>query len=253
MIMALTIAGSDPSGGAGIQQDIKVFRAFGVYGLSVVSSLTAQNSGGVEAIMPVPGPFVEQQLETLLSDMKPAATKTGMILTTANVMAVVSAIKRHSLKNVVVDPVLLSSTGRSLSKRGLPKVIREKLLPLCTVVTPNIHEASVLSGIRIATLHDMEKAAMRLAGLGASNVIITGGHLTGTANDLVYDGSFHYMKGEKIAGEFHGTGCTFSAAFTAELAKGDDVLSAAVSAKKFLKKMLTKTFNSGNGMGYFNI
>lgn len=253
MIMALTIAGSDPSGGAGIQQDIKVFRAFGVYGLSVVSSLTAQNSKGVEAIMPVPGLFVEQQLETLLSDMKPSAAKTGMILTTANVTAVVSAIKRHALKNVVVDPVLLSSTGRSLSNRGLPKIIREKLLPLCTVVTPNIHEASVLSGIRIMTLHDMEKAAMRLAGLGASNVIITGGHLTGAANDLVYDGSFHYLKGEKIPGEFHGTGCAFSAALTAELARGSDVLSAAISAKKFLKKMFTKTFSSGRGMNYFNI
>ncbi len=253
MIMALTIAGSDPSGGAGIQQDLKVFRAFGIYGLSVVSSLTAQNSGGVEDIMPVAGPFVEEQLETLLSDMKPDATKTGMLLTTANVMAVVSAIKKHSLKNVVVDPVMLSSTGRSLSRRDLPKVIREKLLSLCIVATPNIHEASVLSGIRITGMKEMEKAAVLLAGLGAPNVIITGGHLDGEATDLVYDGRFHYLKGEKIPGEFHGTGCTFSAALAAELARGRDVLNAARSAKKFMKKMFARTFSSGKGMGYFNI
>ncbi len=253
MIMALTIAGSDPSGGAGIQQDLKVFRAFGIYGLSVISSLTAQNSAGVEGVMPVPGAFVEEQLETLLSDMRPDATKTGMLLTTNNIMAVVTAIRRHSLNNVVVDPVILSSTGRSLSRRGLPKAIREKLLSLCTVVTPNIHEASVLSGIRIAGMKEMEQAAAVLAGLGAPNVIITGGHLDGSATDLVYDGRFHYLKGEKEPGEFHGTGCTFSAALAAELARGNDVLNAARSAKKFMKKVLAKTFGSGKGMSYFNI
>lgn len=253
MKMALTIAGSDPSGGAGIQQDLKVFRAFGIYGLSVISSLTAQNSKGVEDIMPVAGPFVEEQLETLLSDMTPDATKTGMILSSTNVMSVVSAVKRHSLKNVVVDPVMLSSTGRSLSRRDLPKVIREKLLPLCTVVTPNIHEASVLSGIRITTMREMEKAVLLLAGLGAPNVIITGGHLDDAATDLVYDGSFHYLKGEKVPGEFHGTGCTFSAALTAELAIGSDLLNAAITAKKFMKKMFVKAFSSGKGMRYFNI
>jgi hydroxymethylpyrimidine/phosphomethylpyrimidine kinase len=253
MILALTIAGSDPSGGAGIQQDLKVFRAFGIYGISVVSSLTAQNSRGVEGIMPVPGPFVEKQLETLLSDMKPDATKTGMILTSANVMAIVSAIKRHSLKNVVVDPVMLSSTGRSLSKKDLPHAVGKKLLPLCTVVTPNIYEASVLSGIRITTMQDMEKAALRLTDLGAQNVIITGGHLDGTATDLLYDGRFHYLKGKKVHGEFHGTGCTFSAALAAELAKSSGVLDAAVSAKRFMKRVFEKTFSAGKGMRSFNI
>lgn len=253
MILTLTIAGSDPSGGAGIQQDLKVFRALGTYGLSVITSLTAQSSRGVEGIMPVPGPFVEKQLETLLSDMKPEATKTGMILTAANVMIIVSAIKRYSLKNVVVDPVMLSSTGRSLSKKDLPHIMGKKLLPLCTAVTPNIHEASVLSGIRVAAMHDMEKAALRLTDLGAGNVIITGGHLDGTATDLVYDGRFHYLKGKKMHGEFHGTGCTFSAALAAELAKGSAVLDAAVSAKRFMKSVFGKTFHAGKGMKSFNI
>ncbi len=253
MVLVLTIAGSDPSGGAGIQQDLKVFRALGVYGISVVSSLTAQNTKGVEGILPVPGSFVKKQLETLLSDMKPHATKTGMILTPANVMAIVSAIKKHSLKNVVVDPVLLSSTGRSLSKKDLPHTVGNKLLPLCTVVTPNIHEASVLSGIRIATIRDMEKAALRLSDLGARNVIITGGHLDGTATDLLYDGRFHYLKSRKIQGEFHGTGCTFSAALAAELAKGGGVLDAAMSAKRFMKRAFRKSFSAGKGMRSLNI
>lgn len=253
MILCMSIAGSDPSGGAGIQQDLKVFRAFGIYGLSVVSSLTAQNSKGVEGVMPVPGAFVERQLETLLSDMTPAATKTGMVYTAANVLAVVSAIRRYSLNNVVVDPVMLSSTGRILCERDVPAVVKTKLLPLCTAVTPNIHEASVLSGVKIATIHDMEKAAMSLADLGATNVIITGGHLEGTATDLLYDGRFHYLKGEKVDGEFHGTGCTFSAALAAELAKGSGVLKAALSAKRFMKRMFRKTFSPGTGMGFFDV
>lgn len=253
MIMALTIAGADPSGGAGIQQDLKVFRAFGIYGISVITSLTAQNSRGVEGIMPVPGLFVEKQLETLLSDMKPDATKTGMILTAANVTAIVSAIKRHSLKNVVVDPVMLSSTGRSLSNKDLPYAVVKKLLPFCTAVTPNIHEASVLSGIKISSMHDMEKAALRLGELGARSAIITGGHFENAATDLLYDGRFHYLKGKKAPGEFHGTGCTFSAALAAELAKGSGVREAAVTAKRFMVKAFRETFSAGKGMKIFNI
>jgi hydroxymethylpyrimidine kinase/phosphomethylpyrimidine kinase len=253
MIRCLTIAGSDPSGGAGIQQDLKVFRAFGQYGLSIITSLTAQNSRGVAGVMPVPAVFVKRQLETLLTDMKPDATKTGMIYSAANVAAIASAVRRYSLMNVVVDPVILSSTGRRLSGDDVPGAIRKKLLPLCETVTPNIYEASLLSGIRIATLHDMEKAAVRLAEFGARSVIITGGHLEGTATDLLYDGRFHYLKGKKMPGEFHGTGCTFSAALTAELANGEGVLEAALSAKRFMKKMFVKTFNTGGGMGLFNI
>lgn len=249
----MSIAGSDPSGGAGIQQDLKVFRAFGIYGLSVLSSLTAQNSKGVEGVMPVPSAFVERQLETLLSDMTPAATKTGMVYTAANVLAIVSAIRRYSLKNVVVDPVILSSTGRILCEKDVPAVVKKKLLPLCTAITPNIHEASALSGVKIATIHDMEKAAMSLADLGATNVIITGGHLKGTATDLLYDGRFHYLKGRKVDGEFHGTGCTFSAALAAELAKGRGVLDAALSAKRFMKREFRKTFSAGKGMGFFDV
>jgi hydroxymethylpyrimidine/phosphomethylpyrimidine kinase len=253
MIAALTIAGFDPSGGAGLQQDLKVFRGFGVYGLSVVSSLTAQSSLGVAEVMPVPAKFVSRQLDLLMDDMRPLAVKTGMLYSAENVNAVARAIRRFSLVNVVVDPVILSSTGRSLCMKNVPAAVRKKMLPLCAVVTPNIHEASVLSGIEIRTEKDMKAAAVRLVDLGAGSAVITGGHLEKTANDLVYDGRFHYLKGRKKTGEYHGTGCTFSAALAASLAKGKGVHEAAVLAKEFMIRAFRKAFTPGKGMKFFNI
>ncbi|MDA8240130.1 MAG: bifunctional hydroxymethylpyrimidine kinase/phosphomethylpyrimidine kinase [Nitrospiraceae bacterium] len=253
MIAVLTIAGSDPSGGAGIQQDLKVFRSFGTYGLSVVSSLTAQSSAGVAGVMAVPGKFVTKQLAVVVADIMPDAIKTGMLYSEENVNAVAAAIRRFSLPNVVVDPVIRSSTGRSLCMGNVPGAMKKRLLPLCTVVTPNIHEASILSGMRIRTLRDMEKAAVKLAHLGAGSVIITGGHLEAAATDLVYDGRFHYLKGRKISGEYHGTGCTFSAALASLLAKGESVPSAALKAKKFMGSAFRKTFSPGTGMRLFDI
>jgi len=253
MIAVLTIAGSDPSGGAGIQQDLKVFRAFGTYGLSVVSSLTAQSSAGVAGVMAVPGKFVAKQLAVVVADIMPDAIKTGMLYSEENVNAVAAAIRRFSLPNVVVDPVIRSSTGRSLCMENVPGAMKKKLLPLCTVVTPNIYEASILSGVQIRSLRDMEKAALKLARLGAGSVIITGGHLEATATDLVYDGRFHYLKGKKISGEYHGTGCTFSAALASLLAKGESVPNAALKAKKFMGSAFRKTFSPGTGMRLFDI
>jgi hydroxymethylpyrimidine/phosphomethylpyrimidine kinase len=253
MIAALTIAGSDPSGGAGIQQDLKVFRSFRTYGLSVVSSLTAQNSAGVKDVMAVPAKFVAKQIEAAVADVMPAAVKTGMLYSEENVNAVAAAVTKYSLPNVVVDPVVRSSTGVSLCMKNVPGAVKNKLLPLCTVVTPNIHEASLLSGVRISTLKDMEKAAVRLAELGARNVVITGGHLEGAATDLVYDGRFHYLRGIKLSGEYHGTGCTFSAALASLLAKGESVPDAALKAKRFMGVAFRKTFSPGSGMRLFNI
>lgn len=253
MKSALTIAGFDPSGGAGIQADLKVFHCYGIYGLSVVSALTAQNSGGVTSIVPVSAQFVKEQLTVLLDDIKPDATKTGMLQSEAIVEVVAHIVKRYSLGNFVIDPVMRSSTGKRLAARGVPDAIRKKLLPVCTVVTPNIYEASVLSGIRIQTTADMEKAAVRLREYGARNVIITGGHLESIAADLVYDGEFHFLKGRKVQGEFHGTGCMFSAVVTALLAEGNSVLKAADLAKGFMKKAFTGSFSTGKGMRLFNI
>ena len=253
MKKALTIAGFDPTGGAGVQADLKVFHALGIYGLSVVSSLTAQNTKGVRDIMSVPGSFVKKQLTVLLSDLVPDATKTGMLYSEAAIESVSYIIKKYSLKNIVVDPVLESSSGKSLVEKNTPFALRKKIFPFCAVITPNIYEASVLSGIDIKTIADMKKAAVRLREYGPETVIITGGHLEDAAMDILYDGKFHYLKSRKIKGEYHGTGCTFSAALTAMLAKGHSVLDSAKEAKKFMNRALKKSFSAGKGMRLFNI
>ena len=253
MKKALTIAGFDPTGGAGVQADLKVFHALGIYGLSVVSSLTAQNTEGVRDIMPVSGRFVKKQLTVLLSDLVPDATKTGMLFSESAIEAVAYVIKKYSLKNIVIDPVLVSSSGKSLVEKNTPFALRKKIFPFCAVITPNIYEASVLSGIDIKTSADMEKAAVCLREYGPENVIITGGHLEDAATDILYDGKFHYLKNRKIKGEYHGTGCTFSAALTAMLAKGYSVLDSAKEAKKFINRAFRNSFSSGKGMRLFNI
>jgi hydroxymethylpyrimidine/phosphomethylpyrimidine kinase len=253
MKKALTIAGFDPTGGAGIQADLKVFQALGIYGLSVVSSLTAQNTGGVRDIMPVPGEFVKTQLSVLLADIVPDATKTGMLYSESSVKALAQIIRKYSLKNIVVDPVMVSSSGKRLVEINTPNALRKKIFPLCTVITPNIYEASVLTGIDIKTRADMEKAAVCLKGYGPGNVIVTGGHLDGVALDVLYDGEFHYLRSRKKEGEYHGTGCVFSAALAAMLAKGYGVLDSATEAKKFMNRAFKNSFSTGSGMRLFNI
>ena len=253
MKKALTIAGFDPSGGAGLQADLKVFHSLGVYGLSVVSSLTAQNTRGVSSILPVSAEFVRKQLAVLLSDIKPDAVKIGMLYTEPNVKAVTDIIKKYSLRNIVIDPVILSSSGKRLAGRDTVTAIRKKIFPFCRVITPNIHEASFMTGIRIKTITDMEKAAICLKDYGPENIIITGGHLEQVAVDVFYDGNFHYLKGNKISGEYHGTGCTFSSAITAFLAKGKSALNAAKLAKEFMNKAFRKSFSTGGRMRLFNI
>ncbi len=253
MKKTLTIAGFDPTGGAGVQADLKVFHALGVYGLSVVSSLTAQNTEGVRDIMPVPGGFVKKQLAVLLSDLVPEATKTGMLYSKSNVEALAYIISKYALKNIVVDPVIVSSSGKRLIEKNMLTALRNKIFPLCTVITPNIHEASVLTGIDIKNRADMEKAAVCLKAYGPENVIITGGHLEDVAIDVLYDGEFHYMRSRKVMGEYHGTGCTFSAALTAMLAKGYSVPDSAKEAKRFMNRAFKKSFSAGKGMKLFNI
>ena len=152
-----------------------------------------------------------------------------------------------------MDPVLVSSSGKSLVEKNTPFALRKKIFPFCAVITPNIYEASVLSGIDIKTIADMKKAAVRLREYGPETVIITGGHLEDAAMDILYDGKFHYLKSRKIKGEYHGTGCTFSAALTAMLAKGHSVLDSAKEAKKFMNRALKKSFSAGKGMRLFNI
>jgi len=253
MNTALTIAGFDPSGGAGLQQDLKVFHAFGVYGLSAAAALTAQNSSGVTAVKAVDGNFLRKQLEVLLSDIVPDATKVGMLLTAANVRVVARIFRKYRLKNIVLDPVIVSSSGRMLAEKGVPELIRGEIFPYCAVITPNIHEASMLSGVAVTTDADMAKAAIILKGFGPRQVIITGGHRSGSAVDMVYDGTFSYLKGKRAAGEYHGTGCAFSSAVTALLGKGLDVQDAALNAKRFMGRSFRKSFSTGKGLRLFSI
>lgn len=253
MKTVLTIAGFDPSGGAGLQADLRVFHAFGLYGLSAVAALTAQNTNGVAAVKAVDGHFLRKQLDLLLREMVPGATKIGMLLSADNVAVVAAMCKKHLLQNVVLDPVIVSSSGRPLAERDVPGLIRKKIFPYCTLITPNIHEASVLSGIPIRTEADMAEAAIILKGFGPGQVIITGGHRTGNAADMVYDGSFYYLNGKRAVGEYHGTGCVFSSALAALLARGEDPHTAARGAKRFMARSFRKSFRPGKGMRLFSL
>lgn len=249
MKTALTIAGSDPTGGAGLQADLKVFRAFNVYGLSAVSAITAQNTEGVDSVFPVDRNTLEKQLHILLSDIKPDALKTGMLFSVWAVEIIADMIKEYSLKNLVIDPVTVSSSGMSLVDDGTLDSIRERLFPFSRVITPNIYEASVLTGVMIEDESGMQEAARALKKMGPEIVVITGGHLREIALDLYYDGEFYPIEGEKLKGEYHGTGCAFSAAVTASLALGHSPLESVRKAKEFVGHAIRKAFHPGSGMG----
>ncbi len=252
--MALTIAGSDPTGGAGIQADLKVFRRFAVYGLSAISAATAQNTFGVSAIERIEDAFLNEQLNTLLSDLRPDALKTGMLLSAEAVRTVAGIVTSFHLPNLVVDPVILSSTGMSLLEKKAVVIMREELFPLAKVITPNIVEASALTGISVSNEETMEQAAIILKRLGPEFVIITGGHLTDETLEIIYDGkTVRRLQGRKIAGEFHGTGCAFSAAITALLAKGTSVIDAAGEAKAFVAGSIQSSLALGKGMKLLNL
>jgi hydroxymethylpyrimidine/phosphomethylpyrimidine kinase len=253
MKTALTIAGSDPTGGAGLQADLKVFNAFNVHGLCVVSAITAQNTEGVDSIFPVDKDSLEKQLRILLSDIKPYALKVGMLYSKWAVEIVAKVFKEYSLQNLVVDPVTVSSSGTSLVEDGTLDSLRDELFPVSKVITPNIYEASVLTGIMIEDKKSMEEAAKILKNMGPEVVVITGGHLEEIAIDLYYDGGFQSIEGEKIKGEYHGTGCAFSAAVTASLALGHNPLESVRRAKEFVTDAIKKAHHPGRGMGLLYI
>lgn len=238
MKTALTIAGSDPSGGAGLQRDLETFRGLGVRGLSVAAALTAQNSSAVRAILPVPPRFVSSQLRALLEEFRIDAVKVGMTGTPGNLKAVGRLIKAYGMRNVVLDTVLRSTGGKALLAGGGVRELRS-LLPLVEVVTPNLPEAAALTGIRgITTCKHMEEAARRLHEMGAPHVLIKGGHLEGEPVDVLYNGrSFRRFKGKRVSGgveKFHGTGCVLSAGIAAGLAKGMGVERAVGEARAYL-------------------
>ncbi len=247
--IALTIAGSDPSGGAGIQADIKTFAAFGVYGMAVPAALTAQNTGGVEAVRAVPPAFLQRQLEAVLDDVRPDAVKTGMLLNARTIGIVADALRKYNVRNIVVDPVMVSSSGRRLLMRHALDALTAEVLPLAELVTPNLDEAGALAGMKIETEEEAEEAARRIHALGPRFVLVKGGHLGGDAVDFFYNGTeiFRYP-GRRVSNKkLHGAGCVYSAAITAGLARGMSVMEAIAGAKDFVSKAIKKAAPVGKG------
>jgi hydroxymethylpyrimidine/phosphomethylpyrimidine kinase len=234
--IALTIAGSDPSGGAGIQADLKTFSALGVYGASIITALTAQNTLGVTGVHGVPQAFIAQQIDTVAADLAITATKTGMLGDRQTVATVVAAIKQHNLGPIVVDPVMVATSGDVLLAEDAIDAVRRDLIPLATLITPNLHEAARLLGSAVATtVTEMEEQGLRLLAQGARAVLIKGGHGTGAqAIDVLVtaNGVTHHTAHRIDTANTHGTGCTLSAAIAAHLALGTTDLNAAVAASK---------------------
>lgn len=250
MKTALTIAGSDSGGGAGVQADLKTFAAVGVYGTSAFTALTAQNTRGVAGILPVPAEFVTLQIETVVSDLGCDAVKTGMLASAAIVEAVGAAVESLELPNLVVDPVMVAKSGDRLLDADAVHALKTTLLRLARVVTPNVPEAEALTGLTIATVDDMHAAAKAIARLGPAAVVVKGGHLDGPdAVDVVYDGrQFVDLAGPRIQGRSaHGTGCTFSAALAAHLALGAGIVEAARLAKTYVARAMQDGIPLGGG------
>ena len=251
MRTVLTIAGSDSGGGAGLQADLKTFAAHGVFGLTAVTAVTVQNTLGVSTVFPLPAPLVAAQIDAVLEDFGAAGTKIGMLANGAIVRAVADAIGRRRLQNVVLDTVLVAKDGTPLLDEEGVAVLAAELIPLATIVTPNIPEAARLSGQSIRTVGDMRTAARRLLQLGAHAVVVKGGHLKGPAIDVLDDGrTVTELHADRQAGvHTHGTGCTFSAAIAAGLATGADLATAVAHAKAFVTRAIAQAPGLGRGQG----
>jgi hydroxymethylpyrimidine/phosphomethylpyrimidine kinase len=255
MRTALTIAGSDSSSGAGIQADLKTFAAFGVFGTSAISAITVQNTLGVDAVAPLTADLVTAQIETIAGDIELHATKIGMLATAAIVEAVAAAVEELELPMIVVDPVLVSSTGERLLDADGVQTLRSELLPLARVITPNIPEAEALSGRRIQSDEDLREAARRLRDMGPRAVIITGGHASGSeVVDLLLDNDhFHEVRTRRIVSPpTHGTGCTFASALAAGLALGFALTDAARDAQDYVAGALGAALAVGHGRRVLN-
>ncbi len=250
----LTIAGSDSGGGAGIQADLKAITLLGGYGMSVITALTAQNTVGVQGIYEIPARFVGKQIDSVLSDIGADAIKTGMLASKEIVEIVSKKIRQYGTKIVVVDPVMISKSGAFLLRRDARDALIGKLIPLAWVVTPNLMEASALTGLKVSSLDGMKKAARLIYQMGAKYVVVKGGHLKGMAVDLLYDGNiFHEIEGPRIKSRnTHGTGCTFASALATVLAKGDNVPEAVRKAKTFISVAIRSGLGLGKGTGPTN-
>lgn len=251
---AMTIAGSDSGGGAGIQADLKTFAALGVYGTSVVTAITAQNTVEVSDVHEVPVKNVRAQIEAVLSDIGADAVKTGMLSSVAIISCVSDALRSYNVKTLVVDPVMVSKSGDRLLKSNASNALRDNLFPLATIVTPNIPEAEALTGITITSPSDVADAALRILKTGARAVIVKGGHLKGDPVDRLFsEGIMREFTVPRIASKnTHGTGCTFAAAIAAGLAHSLSLDDAVCQAKKFVTEAIRTARPIGRGHGPLN-
>ena len=248
---ALTIAGSDSGGGAGIQADLKTFSAFGVFGMSAITAVTAQNSIGVTGVFNLPPEFVARQIDAVLSDFGADAVKLGM-LSTADIAATVAArLRAHAARHVVLDPVMIAKSGDALLEPDARAALVREVLPLADVVTPNLHEAAALAGVPVESEADMEEAARRIHALGPRAVLVKGGHLKDSATDLLWDGrTLTRFPGARLEStSTHGTGCTLSAAIAAGLARGLALQAAVTNAKAYVTAAIREGFQPGRGVG----
>ena len=248
---ALTIAGSDSGGGAGIQADLKTFSAFRVFGMSVITAVTAQNSLGVQGVENLPPVFVARQLRSVLEDFGADAAKCGMLSTAPIIEAVAAELTERRIEKLVVDPVMVAKSGDRLLEPEARAALSDRILPLALLVTPNLPEAEVLAGMRVAEPEDMEEAARRIHLMGPRYVLVKGGHLKGDATDLLWNGrDFTRFSTPRIDSQnTHGTGCTFSAAIAAGLARGQALGDAIRSAKAYVTRAIREGFQAGRGVG----
>jgi hydroxymethylpyrimidine/phosphomethylpyrimidine kinase len=247
----LSIAGSDPSGGAGIQADLKTFSALKVYGMAAIAALTAQNTTGVSRVMEVYPDFLAEQIDAVVTDIRPDAVKTGMLHTAANVEITAGKVREYGLSNLVIDPVISSTSGSRLLSGEAIDTMRRLLLPLALIVTPNLEEAAVLSGSSVKTPDDAEEAALQIYSLGPKYVFIKGGHLEGAAADLLFDGTaFTWLTADRVAStDTHGTGCVLSAAIAAYLARGESLRESVRMAKDVVTIAIRDALRLGKGSG----
>ena len=251
MKTVLTIAGSDCSGGAGIQADIKTMIMNGVYAMSVITALTAQNTRGVFGIQESPVEFVDQQMDCVFQDIFPDAVKIGMLSSPEIMHHVAAGLQKYEARHIVLDPVMVSTSGHRLMQKEAEETLQKELFPLAEVITPNIPEAEVLTGLKITDADSMELAARAISNEFHISVLLKGGHRVEDANDLLYtDGKTQWLKGERIDNpNTHGTGCTLSSAIASNLAKGYDLTDSVIRAKSYLTDALRADLNLGKGSG----
>ena len=251
MKTALTIAGSDCSGGAGIQADLKTMTMNGVYGMSAITALTAQNTTGVKSIQESTPEFLKEQLDAVFEDIFPDAVKVGMVSSTELIHVIADALRFYKARNIVVDPVMVATAGSALIQTHAVQTMVEELLPLADLVTPNIPEAQVLSGMTICSKEDMETAAKQMGDRCGCAVLLKGGHSINDANDLLYtEGKLYWFQGKRIDNpNTHGTGCTLSSAIASNLAKGFPLAESVQRAKEYISGALAAMLDLGRGSG----